>query len=64
MERKDAELPENFIWIVTKEEAFSDDDYTLDVTSEIMKEAKIKMEDYENILMNPSQVEIDNKKYL
>lgn len=62
VERKDAELPENFIWIVTKEEAFSDDDYTLDVTSEIMKEAKIKMEDYENILMNPSQVEIDNKK--
>lgn len=59
---KDQKIPKNFIWVVTKEDAFSDDEYTQDVTTEIMKEARVRMKESPNLSLNPSSMEIDNKK--
>ncbi|MEC3214646.1 nucleotide-binding protein, partial [Bacillus cereus] len=47
----DSQTPSNVAWFVTKEDAFVDDVYTQDVTTEIIKEAKVRM-----------QEPLDNKK--
>jgi len=62
VERIDAKLPENFIWVVTKEEAFGDDEYTQDVTTEIIKAARVRMKESLKLSANSSSTEIDNKK--
>lgn len=62
VDRKEEEMPADLIWLVTKEEMFNDDAYTCDVTSEIIKEAKMRTEKNSNYLKDSSPLEIDNKK--
>ncbi|WP_257143611.1 nucleotide-binding protein [Bacillus cereus] len=62
VEMKYAKVPDNFIWVVTKEDAFGDDEYTQDVTTEIIKEAKVRMKEPLKLSASPSSTEIDNKK--
>jgi predicted nucleotide-binding protein len=57
-----ANTPEGFAWFVTKEDAFVDDEYTQDVTTEIIKEAKIRMQEPLKLSASPSSTGIDNKK--
>ncbi|WP_163093372.1 TIR domain-containing protein [Bacillus cereus] len=56
------QTPETIAWDVTKEDAFDDDEYTQDVTTEILKEAKVRMQESLKLSANPSSTEIDNKK--
>ncbi len=58
----DANTPETIAWFVTKEDAFVDDEYTQDVTTEIIKEAKVRMQEPLKLSASPSSTEIDNKK--
>ncbi|MDN4605901.1 nucleotide-binding protein [Sporosarcina highlanderae] len=60
--RKENKLSPGLIWIVTKEEAFGDDEFTHDVTPEIMKEAKTRINESPKFFISPPLVEIDNKK--
>ncbi|WP_137842749.1 nucleotide-binding protein [Bacillus sp. 2SH] len=60
--RIDAELPANMIMFIEKEDAFDSDQYTKDVTTEILKEAKVRMQELPKLSTNPSSTEIDNKK--
>ncbi|MCR6790245.1 nucleotide-binding protein [Bacillus cereus] len=58
----DSQTPSNVAWFVTKEDAFVDDVYTQDVTTEIIKEAKVRMQEPLKLSASPSSTEIDNKK--
>ncbi|MED2874500.1 nucleotide-binding protein [Bacillus thuringiensis] len=58
----DSQTPANVAWFVTKEDAFIDDVYTQDVTTEIIKEAKVRMQEPLKLSASPSSNEIDNKK--
>ncbi|MCU5409228.1 nucleotide-binding protein [Bacillus cereus] len=58
----DSQTPANVAWFVTKEDAFIDDVYTQDVTTEIIKEAKLRMQEPLKLSASPSSTEIDNKK--
>lgn len=60
--RIDAELPTNMIMFIEKEHAFDSDQYTKDVTTEILKEAKVRMQELPKLSASPSSTEIDNKK--
>ncbi|WP_235634841.1 TIR domain-containing protein [Bacillus mycoides] len=60
--RIDAELPANMIMFIEKEHAFDSDEYTKDVTTEIIKEAKVRMQELPKLSASPSSTEIDNKK--
>lgn len=60
--RIDAELPANMIMFIEKEHAFDSDEYTKDVTTEILKEAKVRMQELPKLSASPSSTEIDNKK--
>ncbi|MDZ5480317.1 nucleotide-binding protein [Bacillus thuringiensis] len=58
----DSQTPANVAWFVTKEDAFVDDEHTHDVTTEIIKEAKVRMQEPLKLSASPSSTEIDNKK--
>lgn len=60
--RIDAELPANVIMFIEKEDAFDSDQYTKDVTTELLKEAKVRMQELPKLSASPSSTEIDNKK--
>ncbi|MDA2180098.1 nucleotide-binding protein [Bacillus cereus] len=62
VDRIDAAIPPNMVWFTTKEEAFGDDGYTQDVTAEIIKEAKVRMQELPKLSASPASTEIDNKK--
>ncbi|MDY0952131.1 nucleotide-binding protein [Bacillus thuringiensis] len=62
VDRMDAAVPPNMVWFTTKEEAFGDDGYTQDITTEIIKEAKVRMQELPKLPAGPSSTEIDNKK--
>lgn len=51
-----------FVWFETKESAFADDNYTHDVTTEILKEAREKGKGIPKMPANISATKLDNKK--
>ncbi|PGE92313.1 TIR domain-containing protein [Bacillus toyonensis] len=60
--RIDAEIPASIPVFIEKEDAFANNEYTQDVTTEILKEAKVRMQELPKLSTNPSSTEIDNKK--
>ncbi|WP_254520365.1 nucleotide-binding protein [Bacillus cereus] len=58
----DAKTPPSMVLYITEEDAFDADEYTQDVTTEILKEAKVRMQESLKLSANPSSTEINNKK--
>lgn len=61
-DRKQANLEPGIIWFVTKEQVFKSDEYTQDITTEIIKEAKSKVNSNQILSLDSVPEEFDNKK--
>lgn len=61
-DRKQANLAQGIIWVVTKEQVFNSDDYTRDITAEIIKEANSKVKNVPTFSLDSAPEKFDTKK--
>lgn len=59
-DREQNNLEPGFIWVITKEQIFNDDEHTQNVTTEVIKEAKLKVEEIPVLSLDSTFNEVDN----
>ncbi|WP_062197414.1 TIR domain-containing protein [Massilibacterium senegalense] len=61
-DRKQANLAQGLVWVVTKEQVFNSEDYTRDITAEIIKEANSKVKNVPILSIDSAPEKLDTKK--